>query len=79
MRKLNMATQCVRNELGFLDTRGVFHAPHGRRPNPVAAFGLELAQTLRGVFEAPLRQTMETTKTRDLEDLDAATRRDIGL
>ena len=71
-----MATRCVRNEMGFMDTGGVFQAPHGRRPNPVAAFALELAQTLRGIFEAPLRQT---TKTRDLEDLDAATRRDIGL
>jgi len=76
MRNLNMATRCVRNELGFLDTRDVFQAPHGRRPNPVAAFAVEFAETLRGVFEAPLRQT---TKSRDLEDLDTATRRDIGL
>ncbi len=74
-----MATRCVRNELGFLETRGVFQAPRARRPTPVAAFALELAETLRGVFEAPLRQTMETAKTRDLEELDSATRRDIGL
>ncbi len=74
-----MATRCVRNELRFLDTDSIFQAPRARRPNPVAEFALEVAETLRGVFAAPLRQALETAETRDLEELDAATRRDIGL
>jgi len=74
-----MATRCVRNELGFLDSRDIFQAPRARRPNPVAAFALEAVETLRGVFEAPLRQAMVPAKARDLEELDAAIRRDIGL
>lgn len=74
-----MTTGCIRNELGFLDTRDVFQAPNGRRPNPVVEFALEAAETLRGALAAPLRQARQAAPIRALDPLDAATRRDIGL
>ncbi len=74
-----MTTHTIRKERGFLDTRLVTGNPEKRGSGPVREFLREAGQTLRGAFEAPLRQALSTRSQKSLDSLDNAIRRDIGL
>lgn len=73
-----MTTQTIRKERGFLDTRPVAGRPAMRGSGPIRDFLREAGETLRGAFEAPLRQALGEPADRSLESLNEATLRDIG-
>ncbi|MDH3314925.1 MAG: hypothetical protein OER43_04035 [Gammaproteobacteria bacterium] len=74
-----MTTQTIRKERGFLGTRLLAGNPATRGSGPVREFLREAGETLRGAFEAPLRQALSTRTQKSLDSLGNAIRRDIGL
>jgi len=74
-----MTTQTIRRERDFLDPHGLGEIKAKRAYGPLRGFLREAAETLRGIFGAPLRHVMGPRADSSLDSLDQTTRRDIGL
>jgi hypothetical protein len=74
-----MTTQTIRRERDFLDPRGLAEITAKRRSGPIRGFFREAGETIRGIFEAPMRHVMDPRADNSLHSLDETTRRDIGL
>jgi hypothetical protein len=74
-----MTTQTIRREPDFLDNHRLGEIRAKRGSGPMREFLREAGETLRGIFEAPLRYVMSPRADNSLHSLDETTRRDIGL
>lgn len=74
-----MTTQTLRKERGFLNTGLRVRGSARHRPAGLGSVLRETGEMLRGAFEAPVRQALQSKDLDALADLDEATRRDIGL